>query len=61
LIARDFEDYYAVMLTVARSRARLEKCRGSDGVVKSPAFDSRRWGVSFVQGLRMLWVETLYL
>jgi len=41
---------------VLRGRARLEKLRGkASHVVTSPAFDSRRWGASYAQSLRMLW------
>jgi len=60
LISRNFEDYYSVALAAVRGgRARLEKLRGSLSVMSSPAFDSRRWGRSYVQGLKMMWDHNL--
>jgi hypothetical protein len=60
LISRNFEDYYSVALAaVGGGRARLEKLRGSLSVMSSPAFDSRRWGRSYVQGLKMMWDHNL--
>ena len=57
LITRNFDDYFAVaQAVVVRGRARLEKLRGKPAqVVTSAAFDSGRWGASYVQGLQMLW------
>ena len=56
LIARNLADYRAVAhAAAARGRAQLERLRGSESVLASPAFDSRRWAASYVQSLKMLW------
>ena len=56
LITRNLDDYFAVALAAARSGgAGLARLRGSVDVMASPAFDSRRWGSTYVQGIKMLW------
>jgi len=51
LITRDFDDYYTVALAAAAGgRARLEILRGDEkNIMQSAAFDSARWGVTYVQ------------
>jgi len=59
LTVRDLDDYFAVARSLASPHAlpQLDAVRkvSRSQAITSAAFDSQRWGASYVQSLRMLW------